>query len=106
MPIYEYEPRDHDCLICSGRVEVLQGIHEEPCQFCPTCGLSVRRVVSRASFELKRAVDPEKASRRGFTTYKKAQKGTYERIAGDGPEAFTSPDAPRKSRKVVDLDKS
>jgi putative FmdB family regulatory protein len=105
MPIYEYEPVDHDCLICEGRVEVLQGLKEEPCQFCPTCGLAVRRVVSRASFELKRGVDPERASTRGFTTYKKAQKGTYEKIAGVGPDAFTSPEAPAgKKRKVVDLD--
>ena len=104
MPIYEYEPLDHECLICNGRIEVLQGIHEDRCQFCPTCGLSVKRVVSRASFELKRGVSPDKASARGFTTYKKAQKGTYEKIAGEGPDAFTSPDQP-KARKVVDLDK-
>jgi putative FmdB family regulatory protein len=107
MPVYEYEPLDHDCLICSGRVEVLQGINDEPCEFCPTCGLTVRRVVSRASFALKRGTDPEKAATRGFTTYKKAQKGAYEKIAGDGPDALTSPDEakPKKSRNVVDLDK-
>jgi len=107
MPIYEYEPLDHECLICDGRVEVLQGIHEEPCEFCPTCGLGVRRVVSNASFGLKREVNADKASTRGFTTYRKAQKGTYEKIAGDGPDAFTSPESavPNQPRKVHDLDK-
>jgi putative FmdB family regulatory protein len=107
MPIYEYEPLDHDCLICNGKVEVLQGVNEEPCEFCPTCGLAVRRVVSQVSFELKRQVNPDRASTRGFTTYRKAQKGTYEKIAGEGPEGFMSPDSAPvgKPRKVVDLDK-
>ncbi|HLK16028.1 MAG TPA: zinc ribbon domain-containing protein [Fimbriimonadaceae bacterium] len=105
MPIYEYEPVDRDCLICSGRLEVLQGINDEPHQFCPTCGLEVRRVVSQVSFELKRGVSPDKASTRGFTTYRKAQTGTYEKLAGEGPELISKPDAAApKKRKVVDLD--
>ncbi|MHB8635821.1 MAG: FmdB family zinc ribbon protein [Fimbriimonadaceae bacterium] len=106
MPVYEYEPLDHDCVICPGRVEVLQGVHDEPCKFCPICGLPVKRAVSRASFELKRTMNPEKASARGFTTYKRAQKGAYEKVAGEGPEAFTSPKETtvRKPTKIVDLD--
>lgn len=105
MPIYEYEPLDRECVICNGRVEVLQGVDEAPCEFCPTCGLSVRRVVSRASFGMRRAVNPDQASAKGFTTYRRAEKGRYEKIAGDGPDAFASPEAPPKApKKVIDLD--
>lgn len=89
MPVYEYEPDDRECLICPGRVDVLQSAAEKPCQFCPICGLSVRRVVSQASFTTHAPVDVDKASTRGFTTYQKAEKGVYERIAGDGPETIT-----------------
>lgn len=107
MPIYEYEPCDHDCLICSGRVEALQGINDAPHEFCPTCGLPVKRVVSSVSFEMKKAMSPDKAASRGFTTYRKAGKGTYEKIGGDGPGAFTSPNSGQSEppRKVIDLDK-
>ena len=28
MPIYEYEPDDRDCLMCDGRVAVIQGSNE------------------------------------------------------------------------------
>lgn len=82
MPIYEYEPSDRDCLLCEGRVEVLQPIGEEALQFCPYCGLAVRRVVSRASFKLPKDVDPDKAARKGFSTFRRAGKGTWEKVAG------------------------
>lgn len=88
MPIYEYEPDDRECLICSGRIEVLQGIGEKPCRYCPVCGLEVRRLVSQASFVSRGSSDPEKAAQKGFTTYRKAESGIYERVAGEGPETL------------------
>lgn len=84
MPIYEYEPDGHVCLMCDGRVAVLQGIHEEPLRYCPSCGLEVRRVVSGANFRLPKNVTPEKAAERGFTTWRRAEKGKWEKIAGPG----------------------
>ncbi len=89
MPVYEYEPDDRECLICPGRVEVLQAASEKPCQYCPICGLGVRRVVSQASFSTRTVIEADKASDLGFTTYRKAEKGIYERIAGEGPEKLT-----------------
>lgn len=86
MPIYEYEPVDRDCLICNGRVEFMQNISEKPLDYCPTCGLEVRRVVSRASIQLKKGVAADKAAERGFTTFKKVEKGKWERISGEGPD--------------------
>lgn len=41
MPIYEYK-----CANC-GKFEKLQKISEDPIEVCPTCGGSVRRIISK-----------------------------------------------------------
>lgn len=82
MPIYEYEPDDRDCLMCEGRVEVLQGIEESALAYCPYCGLGVRRVISRASIKVEKGMSAEAAAKKGFTTFRRAGKGTWERVAG------------------------
>lgn len=93
MPIYEYELEIDDCLMCPGRFEVLQGIEEEPLRFCPGCGLPCRRVISRASIQIKRGGDVQKAADRGFTTWRKAGRGQWEKVAGPGVDAIVgSPD--------------
>lgn len=85
MPIYEYEPKDdRECLICSGRVGVLQSIDEPSLEYCPTCGLEVIRVIGQVQIKIDKSVDFDKAATRGFTTYRKAQSGTWEKIAGEG----------------------
>ncbi len=93
MPIYEYEANDRDCLICEGRFDVIQEIGEEPLKYCPWCGLEVRRLISRSSVQMKRGVSPDKAAERGFVTFRKTEKGVYEKIAGEGPEILKSDDA-------------
>jgi putative FmdB family regulatory protein len=107
MPVYEYEPDGHDCLICEGRVEVLQAATEEPLRYCPTCGLEVRRIVSRAIFKVGGELPQmEKAGKKGFTTYRKATGGTWERVDGsEGPESFQRPtEDAAPTPKVLDLD--
>jgi putative FmdB family regulatory protein len=107
MPVYEYEPDGHDCLICEGRVEVLQAATEEPLRYCPTCGLEVRRIVSRAIFKVGGELPQmEKAGKKGFTTYRKAASGTWERVDGsEGPESFHRPtEEAAPAPKVLDLD--
>lgn len=93
MPVYEYEPDGHDCFICEGRVEALQSANDEPLKYCPTCGLEVRRVFSKASFKMAGELPQmDKAGKRGFTTYKKAGGGFYERVDGsEGPAQFQKP---------------
>jgi putative FmdB family regulatory protein len=113
MPIYEYEPDDRECLMCDGRVEVIQAVSDEPLKYCPDCGLEVKRVVSRASFKMARASGADKAAARGFTTWKRAEKGKWEKVAGEGvdmivgtPEDTAAVEAEKaKPAKVVDLDK-
>lgn len=107
MPVYEYEPDGHDCLICEGRVEVLQAASEEPLKYCPTCGMEVRRIVSRAVFKMDGELPQQgKAGKKGFTTYRKAGNGQWERTDGaEGPEQFERPAGDMKPEpKVLDLD--
>ena len=92
MPIYEYEPDGHDCLMCEGRVSAIQGINDEPLKFCPDCGLAVRRVISRFNSQVSKGNPIEKGGKQGFTTYRKMETGKYERISGsEGPETFEAP---------------
>lgn len=92
MPIYEYEPEGRECLLCEGRVQVLQSLDEEPLTFCPWCGLDVKRVISNVSFSIDRTPSPEAAAKKGFSVWKKSGKGTWEKIAApdsDGPAPAT-----------------
>lgn len=113
MPVYEYEPVDHDCLICEGRIDAIQSAAEEPLQFCPYCGLEVRRIISKATFKLAGELPQmDKAGRKGFTTFRRAEKGVWERVDGVGPdyvvgtkEDMERVEADKKPKKVLDLDK-
>lgn len=90
MPIYEYEPKDRECLLCPGRFSALQSLSEAPLEVCPTCGLEVRRVISRVSMVMGMGNLIETAGKNGFTAYRKAERGVYERVAGqEGPEVFS-----------------
>lgn len=92
MPIYEYEPDGHDCLMCEGRVAAIQPIGEEALRFCPDCGLDVKRVISRFSSQVSRGNPIEKGEKRGYDTYRKVEDGKWERIAGTrGPEMIVKP---------------
>ena len=111
MPIYEYELEDRDCQMCPGRFEALQDLEEEPLKFCPGCGLPCRRVVSRASFSIRKGTDPDSAAKKGFTTWKRASKGAWEKVAGPGVDAIVSSEEDKKAvaeekekPKVIDLD--
>lgn len=112
MPIYEYEPVDRDCFICEGRVQAIQSIHEEPLVICPWCGLDVKKIVSRASFEIKTDTSAESAAKQGFTTFKRSEKGVWEKLAGEGAdyivgsqEDIKSVEEEKKPKpKVLDLD--
>lgn len=97
--------------MCPNRIEVLQGIEEEALRFCPHCGLSVKRVISRATFDIARTSDPDKAAAKGFTTFRRAEKGVWERVAGAGPETIAGTkadieavEAEKRPKKVIDLD--
>ena len=111
MPIYEYELTDGECLMCPGRFEVLQSLDEEALEHCPGCGLPCKRIVSQVSFSMRADVDPEKAAKKGFTTWKRAKAGEWEKLAGPGVDGIVSSEEDKKAiaeekkrPKVLDLD--
>jgi len=48
MPIYEYA-----CLKCRKHHEIMQKITEAPLTICPSCGGSMKKLISNTSFVLK-----------------------------------------------------
>lgn len=100
--------------MCDGRVAAIQGVNEDPLKFCPHCGMEVRRVISRATFKLAgEAPALDKAGKKGFTTFRRAEKGVWERVDGVGPdyisgtkEDIAAVEAEKSPKRVVDLDKA
>lgn len=113
MPIYEYEPDDRECEMCDGKIAVIQGIEDPPLKYCPHCGLEVHRVISRASFKVKTDVGADRAAAKGFTTYKRAEQGTWEKVGGEGADYLVGSKEDMEAinqeklapKKVLDLDK-
>ncbi len=112
MPIYEYELNDDEpeCHICPGRFDVLQEVSEDPITHCPGCGLPCHRVVSRATFKIQRGGDAQKAADKGFTTWRRAKKGEWEKVAGPGVDAIVGSEEDKeavaeeqKRKKKLDL---
>ena len=92
MPIYEYEPDGHDCLMCEGRVAAIQPLGEAALKYCPDCGLDVKRVVSRFNAQVSRGDPIAKGEKRDFNAWKRVEDGKWERIAGtQGPEILERP---------------
>lgn len=113
MPIYEYEPTDWNCLMCDGRIAVLQGPDEEPLDYCPGCGMPVQRVISAVSIRIAKDISPDKAAKHGLTTFRRSQKGIWEKVAGPGvdviassKEDFEAVENEKQNKVVVDLDDS
>lgn len=112
MPVYEYLAEDCEgCEHCRTRFQWLQSISEDPLTQCPKCGGPVARIVSKSSFKVGQNVSPEKAAKHGFTTFKKAGKGTWEKLAGPGVDVIQGSEseiqaakADPKPSKVIDLD--
>ena len=91
MPIYEYEHDCEHCDECSERFEVLQSMNEPHLTRCPTCGQPCHRVLSTfATISNEKArLSPRNLERHGFTQYKRAGDGYYEKTCGKGPRLIT-----------------
>ncbi|HZP66581.1 MAG TPA: zinc ribbon domain-containing protein [Rudaea sp.] len=88
MPIYEYAAADKGCKHCEGRFDVLQKLDAEPVTRCPECGAPVVRVISAPSVATGGAhvLKESHIAKHGFTQYRRAGKGVYEKTAGKGPK--------------------
>ncbi|MEM1089506.1 MAG: zinc ribbon domain-containing protein [Pseudomonadota bacterium] len=89
MPFYEYialDPADQ-CDYCKDGFEELQKVSDEPVQWCPRCGAEVRRKISAPAVQAgdSHRLDPKHFSKHGFTQYKRAGSGVYEKTGGKGP---------------------
>jgi putative FmdB family regulatory protein len=112
VPIYEYEHLEKPGDSCKKRFEALQAVSEDALTACPECGEPVKRVVSKAQFKTKANIDPDHAGSKGFSTFKKAGDGVWEKTGGPGVDAIVGTEADKqavreeksKPSKVYDLD--
>ncbi|HLA86313.1 MAG TPA: zinc ribbon domain-containing protein [Thermoguttaceae bacterium] len=91
MPLYEYQSDGAGCEHCAARFEVLQSVNDPPVEKCPQCGGPCHRVFSSFA-PIKSTRDKLSAknlARHGFTQYKKAGGGYYEKTTGDGPSVIS-----------------
>ena len=88
MPIYEYAATEKGCPHCEGHFEVLEKLSGEPLATCPQCGAPIRRVISAPSVAMGNAhtLKESNVAKNGFTQYRRAGNGVYEKTAGKGPK--------------------
>ncbi len=90
MPLYEYESEGKGCPFCKDRFEVLQSINAASLSECPECGAPCHRVLS--SFSMAKStgdiLSKKNLEAKGFTQYKKAGDGRYEKTLGKGPNVI------------------
>ena len=111
MPVYEYEHVFDECEMCGQRFAVVQSLDEPNLEYCPCCGLEVKRVVSQVSSLKGRPFKASEAAKKGFTTWKKSGEGEWEKIDGPGVDAIVGSEADKaaleaESVPILDLDRS
>ncbi len=88
MPIYQYSPVEAHCPACRNGIEVLQRLSDPPVAQCPECGAAMQRLISAPQVVSGQA-HREKEShigKHGFTQYRRAGQGVYEKTVGKGPD--------------------
>ena len=88
MPIYQYVAAAPACNACRNGIEILQRLADPPLECCPECGAPVHRVISApqvVSGQAHRSSESH-VGKHGFTQYRRAGKGVYEKTVGKGPD--------------------
>lgn len=90
MPIYEYRPSSEGhCEFCSAGFEVIQKINDPRLSHCPECGAPVARQLSAPTIGTTGpSLDAANIEKHGFTQYRRAGQGVYEKTAGKGPDVI------------------
>jgi putative FmdB family regulatory protein len=88
MPIYEYAAVTQGCAYCEAHFDLRQKLSEDELRVCPQCGAPVQRVLSAASVAIGNAhtLKESNVAKNGFTQYRRAGNGVYEKTAGKGPK--------------------
>ena len=88
MPIYEYQAAgEQNCEHCADGFEILQKIADDPFTECLNCGNPLKRVISAPNVgSSNESLKAENLDKKGFTQYKKVEKGVYKKTAGKGPD--------------------
>ena len=88
MPIYEYAATATGCPHCEAHFDVLQKLADAALTQCPQCGAAVVRVIGMASVAMGSAhtLKESNVAKKGFTQYRRAGNGVYEKTAGKGPK--------------------
>ena len=87
MPIYVYQCADGPgCSLCGVGFEKLQKLKSDPLKFCPRCSREVHKVIGAPNINAATpSLDEKSIEKKGFTQYRKLEKGVYEKTAGKGP---------------------
>ncbi|WP_257385919.1 FmdB family zinc ribbon protein [Tahibacter caeni] len=88
MPIYEYIAQQNGCARCATGFDLLQKLDDAELQACPDCGAPVRRKISAPNTIIGNShlTSEGHAAKHGFTQYRRAGGGVYEKTAGQGPD--------------------
>lgn len=90
MPFYTYQANTEEksCEKCHDGFDVLQRLNADPLERCPECESPVKKVISAPNVVSGKAhlTTDKTAEKKGFTKYKRAGKGVYEKTAGKGPK--------------------
>ncbi|MGH8042772.1 MAG: FmdB family zinc ribbon protein [Rudaea sp.] len=88
MPIYEYAAVDTGCPHCRAHFDVLQKLSAPALTQCPQCGNAVVRVIAAPNMAVGHAhtLKESHVAKHGFTQYRRAGGGVYEKTAGKGPK--------------------
>ena len=86
MPLYEYAPLSGECKQCHGVFEAVQRIADDKLTHCPTCGQDCERRISAVALGGRYSTSDSAVKAAGFTKYRNAGDGTYEKVAGGSGE--------------------
>lgn len=91
MPVYEYRPStDDSCEYCTDGFDTMQKLTDAALTACPRCGAAVGRQVSAPRIgKTGPSLEPSNLEKHGFTQYRRAGQGVYEKTAGKGPDVIT-----------------
>lgn len=90
MPIYEYRSSGaQHCEFCGDGFEIIQKINDPKLERCPQCQAPIRRQLSAPRIgKAGPSLDQANIEKHGFTQYRRAGQGVYEKTAGKGPDVI------------------